>query len=65
VEREIQCTVLGVIADDRRAVDALYSGRPGRELARTAFGRSVRALAANVTADIDAGRCVPPQEAVR
>ena len=65
VEREIQCAVVGVIADDRRAVDALYSGRPGRELARTAFGRSLRALAANVAADIDASRTAQSPESVR
>lgn len=45
VEGELGCDVLGVVADDPRGVSALWGGGTRRQLARSAFARSVRSLA--------------------
>ncbi len=51
VTAELGCDVLGVVADDHRAVAALWTGGSRRLLARSPFSRSIRSLA-----DVIAGR---------
>ena len=53
VAAELGCEVLGVIADDERAVDALWLGGSPRQLLRSAFARSIRSLADTVAGRVD------------
>lgn len=52
VASELGCEVLGVIADDERAVDALWLGGSPRQLLRSTFARSIRSLADTVASRI-------------
>lgn len=67
VATELGCDVLGVVADDPRAVSTLWGGGSRRLLARSPFARSMRSLADTVVDRLEGrvARSPRPAEAVK